>query len=84
MRKKNIGWRELTEDGDTLEVRAVRGRKDYNFQTMPKNGEEWEDVKPTPERLEKLLEILDLRYRRRKGSLKEVEVVQGMLRRMRD
>jgi len=79
MRKKHVGWRELTEDNETLEVRAVRGKKWYTIETKLKNGEEWEQVRITRERLEKLHEILDLRYRRRKGSLKEVELVKKMM-----
>ena len=80
MRKIEVKWRERNEEGEVIEIKAIRNKRNYHFEQRFKR-EEWTPVPLPPlEHLEELREILELRYRRRKGSLKEVEVVEDMIR----
>ena len=81
MRKKEVGWRDVNEDGDKIEVMAVRDGHGYHFRYMLIKDEEWVDIpKPTLELLEKLHEIMDLRYRRRRASFKEIQIIEKMIK----
>lgn len=80
MSKRDVSWREETEDGEIQFVRAIREGKAFRIETKVKGEEEWTPHKrPSRAHLEYLLEYVDLRYRRRKGSLKEVECVRKMI-----
>ena len=81
MRKKDIGWMDENEEGEKIEVVATRGRAEYSFKYRLKGEDEWVSLaKPSRAFLEALHEILDLRYRRRRASLKEVEIVARMIK----
>jgi len=80
MRKKEVGWRDVNEEGEKIEVTAIRDGKGYHFRYMVVKDEEWIDIPPTMELLEKLHEIMDLRYRRRRASYKEVQVIEKMMK----
>ena len=83
MRKNEIGWRDEDEEGNKIEMLAVRDRTGYTFSYLPKGEEEWIDIpRPTRDQVQALHDILDQRYRRRRASYKEVEYVQKMLRKM--
>ena len=85
MRKSKVGWRDVNEDGMKMEVAAVREAGGYRFRYQLKGEDEWTEVKePSLAMLEKLHEIMDLRYRRRRASHKELEVVSKMLGDRRD
>jgi len=81
MRKqRGIFWKEDTEEGEILEVKATREKKVYEFFTRIKGEEEWKPLRKIPmEYLEILLDDLELKYRRRKGSIKEVDCVKQMI-----
>jgi len=81
MRKKDIGWQDENEDGEKIEISATRGRAVYSFKYRLKGGDEWiELAKPPRAFLEALHEVLELRYRRRRASLREVEIVEKMIK----
>lgn len=80
MRKKEQGWRDRTEDGDVREVMGVRDKAGWRIQSRLKGEEEWTRHKrPAVADVEKLVELLNLKYLRQKGSLKEVELARKLL-----
>jgi hypothetical protein len=81
MRKTEIGWRDVDAEGVKREVMAVRDGYGYHFKYKLKGDDEWTKFrKTTPELLDKLLEIMELRYRRRRASYKEIEVIEKMIK----
>ena len=81
MRKKEVGWRDVNEEGDKIESMAVRDGRGYYFKHRLVGDEEWTRIaKTTIELLEKLHEIMDLRYRRRRASYKEIQVIEKMIK----
>ena len=59
---------------------GVREKQGWTIKSRLKGEEEWTDH-PKPDRrdVEELIAILDLKYRRGKGALKEVEVAKKLL-----
>lgn len=83
MRSRGINWKHDTDEGERIEIRAERKMKDFELSYKAKGDEEWTPIpKPGREYLLELRDLLDLRYRRRKGSLKEVEVAEQMISRL--
>ena len=80
MRKKEVGWRDVNEEGEKIEVMAVRDGEGYHFKFQLKGEDEWTPLPVSLELLEKLHEIMDLRYRRRRASYKEVQVIEKMIK----
>jgi hypothetical protein len=80
MRKKEQGWREETDAGEIRECMGVREKSGWRIQSRMKGEEEWvHHDRPFIKDVEKLVELLNLKYRRTKGSLKEVEVARKLL-----
>ena len=81
MRKVEIGWPDDNEDGERIEMMAVREAKGYRFKFRLKSEEEWTWLKgPTLAQAEKLHDILDQRYRRRRASYKEVQIAERLVK----
>ena len=80
MKAKKIGWREEDEDGQVYEVVALRWAGGYRSRTRPKGEMEWTYLEEPPRRhLERLLELVEQRYNRRRIAYKDVETVRQML-----
>ena len=66
-----------------MEMVGIREKSGYRFKYCLKGEDEWTYVdKISLEHLQELREILNMRYRRRRGSYKEVEVVDKMIKAM--
>ena len=80
MRKVHQGWRDRNDEGEVREVRGVRGKAGWEIESRLKNEEEWvQHARPDRRDVEKLIELLDLKYRRQKGTLREVETAKKLL-----
>ena len=84
MRKINQGWRDRNDEGEVREVMGVRDKAGWTIQSRLKGEEEW-TKHPRPDRrdVEQLIELLDLKYRRQKGTLREVEFAKKLLEKCR-
>ncbi|MFP6904216.1 MAG: hypothetical protein VCG02_03295 [Verrucomicrobiota bacterium] len=81
MRKIHQGWRERNHEGETREVMGVRGKAGWRIQSRLKGEEEWmRHERPEQRDVEQLIHRLELKYRRSKGSLKEVETARLLLK----
>ncbi|MFT5122930.1 MAG: hypothetical protein ACI97B_001562 [Verrucomicrobiales bacterium] len=81
MRKNHQGWRVRNEDGEVREYMGVRELEGWRIQSRLKNEEEWErHDRPEQVEVEQLIHHLDLKYRRTKGSYKEVEMARKLLK----
>jgi hypothetical protein len=79
---KRQGWKEVTPDGKSREVRATREGRNWRIQSRLKGVKEWTyHDPPLRDDLEHLLAMLQRKYRRRRCSEKEVEDVARLLER---
>lgn len=77
---KKQGWKEVTPEGETREVRATREGHKWKFQSRLKGVKEWTYHEPPLRHdLEHLLAMLQRKYLRRRCSEKEVSDVEKLL-----
>jgi hypothetical protein len=79
MRQK-IGWTEKDADGTSWNVEASRNRNVWTFVRRAHRNDKWESLsEPSVENWERLLEVLERKYQRRRCAWRDVEQVQQEL-----
>ena len=74
------GWKEVMADGRKREIRATRQGRTWRIQSRIRGDEEWTDHDPPPhDDLQRLLELLKRKYRRRRASLREIQNLEKHL-----
>ncbi len=74
-------WKEITEDGETREVRVTRFGGQWKFQSKLRGAEKWiyHDA-PSRADLVMLLDILRRKYQRRRVCHEDVRSIEQMLK----
>jgi len=79
MRQK-LGWAERDEDGRKLEVEAFRECNDWTFHKRGHRTEDWVKIdRPSVSDWERLLDLVERKYQRRRCAWRDVEQVKTFL-----
>lgn len=77
--RHTLGWKEIDELGNKLEVEANRERNHWTFAKRKNRRYAWDAVEPTVADWKELLDLLERKYQRRRCAWRDVEEVQGFL-----
>jgi len=78
--RPTIGWTYRDEDGGKIEVEAAHDRNQWRFQRRGHRTEPWVPLDPpSVEDWERLLDVLQRKYQRRRCAWRDVEEVQHFL-----
>ncbi|MDF3131263.1 hypothetical protein P0Y35_18810 [Kiritimatiellaeota bacterium B1221] len=78
--RQTLGWKEIDEDGNKLEVEAYHERNHWTFTKRRNRRYDWETIEtPSVADWEQLLDLLERKYQRRRCAWRDVEEVQEFL-----
>ena len=74
------GWKEVTDDGEKREVRAVKFGGKWSVQSRLKGDERWTYHDPIPfADLVTLHDVLFRKYQRRRAAVEDVDLIARMI-----